>query len=245
MQGVNYIIPVICVKKNRTIIYFTPREVYSHGMGKPSFPKTYRVGLWWTVTAGSIIALVSGAGMLARGSIVTLAIAGGLGIWLAAWEHGWLKGLRSAIISVCICIGMTFFAWMAWPPPISMDERANFTLQSISALEFNGPTVSAELNVLSSNLRIEKGAIIHARAYIRPWTNQPDSNAYPLTPDGEDKLFPSHYGEGVPTLGKVTFPNTLITFTIHSNVENDYVYFLKDQSMEKVPRPRIFLDTEL
>jgi len=80
------------------------------------FPKSYRTGLAWTVSAGAIIALIAGQRTLTCTAIIVLVICGASGIIWAAWEHQWVKTKsRACLISAATVVGMFLLAWMAWP----------------------------------------------------------------------------------------------------------------------------------
>ena len=72
----------------------------------------------WAIGVGAVIALVAGMGVLAKTAIIVLVLAGGIGLSLAASEHGWLfpKALwKPILILIGIWGSMAFIGWKAWP----------------------------------------------------------------------------------------------------------------------------------
>jgi hypothetical protein len=92
--------------------------------------KILRLGIWWAMPIGAVVALVAGKGNLATSSIFVLCVLGAMGSILAMWEHGWLKApvplgtpLRVIVLTLLPVALIALIGWWAAIPSTVPDFK--------------------------------------------------------------------------------------------------------------------------
>jgi hypothetical protein len=119
-----------------------------------------RVGAWWALGLGSMLALVAGIGTIQRPAIVFLVIVGSVGFNLAAWEHGWFAKPRGFLVFLLVCGAMGFLGYKVWPLP-ETTKIVPVVLWFPASIKAGEPITAAQLNavVTVDGIQIDGDAI--------------------------------------------------------------------------------------
>jgi hypothetical protein len=145
-----------------------------------------RVGTEWAVGVGAMIALISGAGVLAKLAIVSLSIAGSIGFTAAVLEHKWLSSWwRALAILVVIWGSMAVFGWKAWPHEL---KTVTIEWQQPSPILESTPLSEKQLNAKAlADGKEVAGNYVYFPTYKATLSTGTQTLSVTFTPDDQDR----------------------------------------------------------